>query len=430
MADGYKKLGEHLLATGQITNLQLSLALAVQRTSSRRLGEILVSKGFLTEREVAEVLCKQYNYSFVDEGGLMSQPEALALVSFEKAIQTLVLPLRVKEGHLECAIADPIDIITTDWLSRSTGMKLVMRISTPTLIAAAIQTQYSKLTSRASGLSFVSGTNLPDRYAGIAPKQGFASGVYDSHDSALNRDVCLVEFNPEGKQSEVTALVQRCAKSTSQNNCTVYDFHKQSNGSWWISTEKFAGETLAHLIETRGKRTPSQAATIVSEIASNLWEEYTENGAFGFLSPENVIIQPDGSPVLMPLSTNVESFRSPEDRERETATVQSDIFALGSLLRYCLAGHTSADNVQVPAVQALTNIISKCTAERPTDRYDSLPSVLNDLRSVNWSALATTSFASSQSFRNDRDELLRDISTWNAPRKTSFWGKLLGKKAA
>ena len=47
--NSFKKLGELLVEGELITNLQLSIALAAQQTSSKRLGQIVVERGFATE---------------------------------------------------------------------------------------------------------------------------------------------------------------------------------------------------------------------------------------------------------------------------------------------------------------------------------------------------------------------------------------------
>src|SRR5687767_15236531 len=46
----YLKLGDLLVAAGLITNLQLSAVLTAQKTSRRRLGDMLVERGLVSER--------------------------------------------------------------------------------------------------------------------------------------------------------------------------------------------------------------------------------------------------------------------------------------------------------------------------------------------------------------------------------------------
>lgn len=53
-----RRLGEILLTSGEITQTQLDHALAEQKTNGKRLGETLISLGFLTERKMLKTLEK------------------------------------------------------------------------------------------------------------------------------------------------------------------------------------------------------------------------------------------------------------------------------------------------------------------------------------------------------------------------------------
>jgi len=60
-------LGSLLLRDGLVTEDELDAALAQQRLSStRRLGEILVTRGALSEAQVSRALAEQHELPFVD----------------------------------------------------------------------------------------------------------------------------------------------------------------------------------------------------------------------------------------------------------------------------------------------------------------------------------------------------------------------------
>ncbi|HZH98698.1 MAG TPA: hypothetical protein VEX38_06975, partial [Fimbriimonadaceae bacterium] len=90
----FRKLGELLLSSGLITNLQLSIALAAQQTSNRRLGEILVERGFATEDQIASCLAEQYGYPRANLNNVRPQPSALCALKPDVALEHCVLPIR------------------------------------------------------------------------------------------------------------------------------------------------------------------------------------------------------------------------------------------------------------------------------------------------------------------------------------------------
>ena len=65
----YKKLGELLVANGLLTEQQLRDALAMQRQSPARLGEIATAMGWASEKQISECLAEQLGYRLVDAAG-------------------------------------------------------------------------------------------------------------------------------------------------------------------------------------------------------------------------------------------------------------------------------------------------------------------------------------------------------------------------
>ena len=62
----YKRLGEMLVDVGVITEEQLSKALAMQKGSGKRLGTVLVDEHFITETQLIETLRMQLGIDFID----------------------------------------------------------------------------------------------------------------------------------------------------------------------------------------------------------------------------------------------------------------------------------------------------------------------------------------------------------------------------
>ena len=61
-----KRLGDILIESGKLTEDKLKEALLIQKQVGKRLGEILVEQNFVTEEDIIEVLEKQLNIERVN----------------------------------------------------------------------------------------------------------------------------------------------------------------------------------------------------------------------------------------------------------------------------------------------------------------------------------------------------------------------------
>ena len=89
-----KKIGELLVESGLITEEQLAEALAAGKDHKGvRLGAILVKMGYATEIDIAQTLSYQIGLPFVDMSSSTADPETLKLVNEKLAKQYLLVPL-------------------------------------------------------------------------------------------------------------------------------------------------------------------------------------------------------------------------------------------------------------------------------------------------------------------------------------------------
>jgi len=63
-------LGDTLLNAGLVTRQQLDEALAVQNTSGQKLGQALVSLGYLTDAALLQTLCADAGIPYLTDGEL------------------------------------------------------------------------------------------------------------------------------------------------------------------------------------------------------------------------------------------------------------------------------------------------------------------------------------------------------------------------
>ena len=108
-------LGEILLAHGAISADKLGEALAVQGERGGRLGEVLVSLKACSEEQVLKALAAQLELPYQmrlanDE----VSPELVKQVPINFAKQARVVPLRMEDGAVVLAMADPLDTGSVD----------------------------------------------------------------------------------------------------------------------------------------------------------------------------------------------------------------------------------------------------------------------------------------------------------------------------
>jgi len=147
----HKKLGEILLEKGLITEAQLREAVKKQGKHHGRIGEILIATGIIREVDIVEVLCSQYNYPYATkENGLLAPRGDQRLhitVPYDFARKHFVLPIEKQGNTLTCAMFDPLDLLLIDNIKMMTGLDVNPYIATRSGLLAAIQEFYSGATS-------------------------------------------------------------------------------------------------------------------------------------------------------------------------------------------------------------------------------------------------------------------------------------------
>jgi len=112
------RLGERLVQEGKITPDQLSIALMEHKRSEQKLGEILVSMGFVDVEVVREAVGSYVGYASMSLKEVVPDPKALTLVSETFAHNYMLMPISLKDNTLQVAMANPGDILVLDKLRR------------------------------------------------------------------------------------------------------------------------------------------------------------------------------------------------------------------------------------------------------------------------------------------------------------------------
>ncbi len=101
-------LGALLLKSRLLSPLQLDDALAEQKQERKRLGEILVERGWVFPQDIARALASQHGLDYVDVGLVSVDREAASRLDPEIGLRHCAIPVRfLADGGLLVAIADP-----------------------------------------------------------------------------------------------------------------------------------------------------------------------------------------------------------------------------------------------------------------------------------------------------------------------------------
>ncbi len=140
------RLGQVLVSRGVVTESQVAAALKAQAESGRRLGEVLVDIGALDDRGLADALADFFGMPVTDLRRDTPTPQALALVPAEIAREHLVIPLRVDDDGLHVAVAQPSDDLRF-LLSDISGQSVRLSLAPMTDIRWAIDRSYQAIDS-------------------------------------------------------------------------------------------------------------------------------------------------------------------------------------------------------------------------------------------------------------------------------------------
>ncbi len=138
----YKRLGDLLISAGLITEDDLKRALELQKTSKKRLGSVLIDAEIITEAQLIEALEMQLGVEFIDLSKTILPPELAQVVPKSIAKRNSVVPVRLDKDNLYLAMSDPLNFMALEEVKRATHRKVVPMIATQEAVDRAVMTLY------------------------------------------------------------------------------------------------------------------------------------------------------------------------------------------------------------------------------------------------------------------------------------------------
>ena len=141
---GPKRIGDRLLEAGLITRTQLDLALERQqiaRETRQRLGRTLIDLGFLSERDLLQLLSIHFG---VPAAASIAEPEERAVAALPPTVGSRyqALPFQIVHGVLQIAIADAPTRGMIENLQRASAHPIRLYVAPDLDLDAAVAKHY------------------------------------------------------------------------------------------------------------------------------------------------------------------------------------------------------------------------------------------------------------------------------------------------
>ena len=264
------------------------------------------------------------------------------------------------------------------------------------------------------------GQKINDRYEIIKNiGEGGMANVYLAQDTILDRKVAVKVLRGDlSNDDKFIRRFEREALSVSNlshpNIVEVYDVGVEE-GNHYIVMEYIDGKTLKQLLKKRESLTLTEVVDIMTQLTDGIAHAHDSYIIHRDIKPQNIMIEDDGRikitdfGIAMALNatqlTQTNSvlgsvhYLPPEQASGKSATIKSDIYAMGILMYELITGSVpfKGDNAveialkhmkdKIPSVrkqdpsipQSVENIILKAAAKNPRNRYDSAKEMHEDL---------------------------------------------------
>lgn len=212
---------------------------------------------------------------------------------------------------------------------------------------------------------------------------------------------------PEVLKRFLAEAQQVCALDH-RNLSHVYDVN-QDGDKYYLVMEYVEGQSVQQRVEATGPLSPAEAMEVIHQAADGLAHAHEHKVVHGDLKPSNLVVDPSGIVKVMDIgqgrlfeapagtSSSDETteaaalssaiYRAPELRSAGgTASEQSDVYSLGSVLCYLLVGKPAADASDATKLfgrlKDLPADVQKLCLQMMADDSAARPQSMNELRTA------------------------------------------------
>jgi type IV pilus assembly protein PilB len=212
------RIGELLLKEKRITPEQLQEALNAQRQNGGKLGNSLVTLGFVKDEEITALLSRQYGVPSIALDEFEIDPAVLKLVPVETAQKYHVLPLSRSGATLTIAMTDPTNVFAMDDIKFMTGYNVEPVVASETAVIDAIQRWYGNVVS-----SNGSGPSALEVASKALEEMPMVAGTDDVEVLGEIEEISVEALARQGEEAPVIKLVNVILMSAIQKGAS--DIH-------------------------------------------------------------------------------------------------------------------------------------------------------------------------------------------------------------
>lgn len=111
-----------ILDSGLVPVSEFDEAQKSAQEMGKSVEDILIFKGFLSQTIFSKLVADHLHVPYVDMNHVHIPDEVLSILPENLAKTYKILPIAVKEGHLDVAMSDPTDVVAIEFVKRYTGM--------------------------------------------------------------------------------------------------------------------------------------------------------------------------------------------------------------------------------------------------------------------------------------------------------------------
>jgi serine/threonine-protein kinase len=259
--------------------------------------------------------------------------------------------------------------------------------------------------------------------------------VWRAHHQALRRDVAFKILRAAPDDAAAVARFHREIAATVDLNhpniVRVFDSGTTPDGLHFYTMELLDGETLAELVAREGPLPPERVVRLIVQVARALVEAHGRGIIHRDIKPQNIFVtqlggeadfvkvldfgiarlDSDGTGLTsVGLVRGTPAYMSPEAISGALVDTRSDIYSLGAVLCFCLAGEPAfgartvanmllaqvhgvvmppSERLGAPLPEDLEHIALRCLEKRPEDRFPTAAEVARALIASDLSASAS-----------------------------------------
>jgi len=143
------RIGDLLVTAGYITEAQLKEALAIQKESQgKRVGEVLQDLGYATEKQILTALADRLGTVLIDISTYKIDLEAVKLIPRQMAEQYIMMPVANNDGQVILAVNDPLNLYAIEDIRQTIGLPVDTVLAELEPLKSSIEYQYAEIKAK------------------------------------------------------------------------------------------------------------------------------------------------------------------------------------------------------------------------------------------------------------------------------------------